>query len=98
MRKWTLRLLQLLSSIAMTMAYEGNRGADANYFVCTLGQAALINAKHPHQFSNINDFLDCQAHATPDAPAVGFPIPSKVRDVGSQWKQKIISMSAIIEL
>ncbi len=63
---------------------------ETNYFVCTLGQAASINAQRPHQFSNINEFLDKQAQAIPDAPAVGFPLPLR-EDSCRQWGQKLIS-------
>lgn len=45
---------------------------DLNYFVCTLGQAAVWNEKHPHSFETINDLIDEQAEKVPDAPAVGF--------------------------
>ena len=43
------------------------------YFTCTLGQAALINQKAPHDFSNINEFIDRQARLYPDHLAVGSP-------------------------
>jgi hypothetical protein len=46
---------------------------DLNYFVCTLGQAASIKAKNHRQFMQVNDFVDCQARAFPNRPAVGFP-------------------------
>ena len=49
----------------------------ANYFVCTLGQAAILNADKPHSFRTINDFIDLQAQQRPLGPAVGFPIPPK---------------------
>ncbi|KAL8655714.1 MAG: hypothetical protein Q9226_002937, partial [Calogaya cf. arnoldii] len=57
--------------------------ADTNYFVCTLGQAAGINAKSPHGFETITDFLDHQAQIVPKAPAVGFPLPSGNKD--KEW-------------
>jgi len=75
------------------MTIHETRVLETNYFVCTLGQAASINAQRPHHFSNINEFLDRQAQAIPDAPAVGFPIPSR-RDGNSEWNQRIISSFA----
>ncbi len=72
------------------MTINETRVLETNYFVCTLGQAASINAQRPHQFSNINEFLDEQAQAIPDAPAVGFPLPSR-EGSNPQWSQKIIS-------
>lgn len=77
------------------MTIEEAVGPDPNYFVCTLGQAASINSEHPHQFSNINDFLDELARSIPDAPAVGLPIPSRA-DGYPEWSQRIISSFATV--
>ncbi|KAL8847300.1 MAG: hypothetical protein Q9221_007645 [Calogaya cf. arnoldii] len=57
--------------------------ADINYFVCTLGQAVAVNEKSPHGFETITDFLDRQAQIVPNAPAVGFPLPSGNKD--KEW-------------
>lgn len=78
--------------MAVTMTKEEVSVVGTNYFVSPLGQAALLNAQHPHQFTNINEFLDTQAQAVPDQPAVGFPIPVRGEDGGSGWSKKIISM------
>lgn len=58
---------------------------DVNYFVCTLGQAASLNAEKPHSFKTINDFVDLQARQYPTRPAVGFPIPPKNKDAENEW-------------
>ncbi|KAI9818410.1 MAG: putative NRPS-like protein biosynthetic cluster [Pycnora praestabilis] len=69
---------------------------DTNYFVCTLGQAALINAQNPHKYSTISEFIDFQAQRTPNAPAVGIPRPptsiagESTEDV---WPSEVISFS-----
>ncbi|MCJ1435793.1 hypothetical protein MMC27_005168 [Xylographa pallens] len=64
---------------------------EQNYFICTLGQAAQLNAKRPHAFETINQFLDAQNTYIPDAPAVGFPLP--VLNDGSQgeWDYETLS-------
>ena len=66
-------------------------GVDGNYFVCTLGQAAILNAKKPHSFKTINDFIDLQAREHPSSPAVGFPIPSKDKGTDTEWSYAIYS-------
>lgn len=45
---------------------------EPNYFVCTLGQAAQWNKKHPHSFHTINDLIDQQAELHPNDLAIGF--------------------------
>ena len=64
---------------------------DNNYFVCTLGQAASVNEKDPHDFSTITEFLEKQQKAWSSEPAVGFPIPSKNKAEGS-WEYELLSM------
>lgn len=54
--------------------------ANANYFTCTLGQAALINAKSPHNCKTILDLVDKHARSSASAPAVGFSVPAKGND------------------
>ncbi|KAF4542568.1 Acetyl-synthetase-like protein [Lasiodiplodia theobromae] len=44
---------------------------DTNYFVCTLGQAASLS-EGDSSFNNINEFLDLQARAVGNKPAVGL--------------------------
>ena len=65
---------------------------DTNYFVCTLGQAALVNAENPHAFKTINDFLDRQDFRVPSQPAVGFPVPDGETHHGDQWNYEILCM------
>ena len=64
--------------------------AELNYFVCTLGQAAELNAKNPHDFKTVNDLLALQAHDHPDEPAVGFPLPTTGRN-DLQWDYEVLS-------
>ncbi|KAL2351350.1 hypothetical protein BJ546DRAFT_297995 [Cryomyces antarcticus] len=64
---------------------------NTNYFVCTLGQAAVLKAEHGHRtFANINDFIDYQAEQVPDQPAVGFPKPPS-KDASGPWKSSVFS-------
>ena len=69
------------------MPHEQSDGQllDVNYFVCTLGQAADLNAKKPHSFKTVNDFLDLQARQYPTRPAVGFPVPPKDKETDNEW-------------
>ena len=66
-----------------------------NYFVCTLGQAAEMNLRRPHTFSTINQFLDQQNDQIPNAPAVGFPVPSQNSGQGQDWDHEILCKSKI---
>ena len=72
-----------------------NKSVDQNYFVCTLGQAAELNAKRPHTFETINQFLDTQDATIPVAPAVGFPLPSLHDTGGRKWDYKILCGSSV---
>ncbi|TKA76412.1 hypothetical protein B0A49_05399, partial [Cryomyces minteri] len=68
---------------------------NVNYFVCTLGQAAVLKAEHGHRtFANINDFIDYQAEQVPDQPAVGFPKPPS-KDASEPWKSSVFSFKDI---
>ena len=58
---------------------------DVNYFVCTLGQAAALNAKKPHSFKTVNEFIDHQARQYSTRPAVGFPVPPKNKKTDNEW-------------
>lgn len=62
-----------------------------NYFVCTLGQAAILNAEKPHSFKNINDLIDLQARQSSTRPAVGFPVPPKDKGIDSDWRFRVYS-------
>ena len=64
---------------------QSNQELDLNYFVCTLGQAAALNARNPHQWKTINSFIDFQAQRFPDSHAVGFPVPPDGADGDSEW-------------
>ena len=58
-----------------------------NYFVCTLGQAAVWNEKHPHAFGNINDLIDERAQENSNAPAVGFASPEGKAALQGPWEK-----------
>ena len=64
---------------------QSNEEPDLNYFVCTLGQAAALNTRNPHQWRNINSFIDFKAQKSPDSHAVGFPVPPAGTDGDSEW-------------
>ena len=64
---------------------------DVNHFVCTLGQAAALNAKKPHSFKTVNDFIDLQAQRNSSRPAVGFPVPSKDDQKDNEWNSQTYS-------
>lgn len=63
----------------------------ANYFVCTLGQAAAFNAEKPHSFKTVNDFIDHQTQQNPSRPAVGFPLPPKDKELDKEWSYTVYS-------
>ena len=66
----------------------------STYFTCTLGQAAEINARHPHVFKTVNDLLDYQAEHSPDLPAVAFPLPNMPNrsKSGPMWAHRVLSI------
>ena len=68
---------------------------DVNYFVCTLGQAAALNAETPHSFETVNEFIDHHAHQYPSRPAFGFPIPPKDKETGGEWNYAVYSKSSL---
>jgi acyl-CoA synthetase (AMP-forming)/AMP-acid ligase II len=76
----------------MAHVLQSTQEPELNYFVCTLGQAARINAQSPHVFKTVNDFIDFQARTIPQAPAVAFPIPPDSKNDGLEWQQRILSM------
>ena len=65
--------------------------ANVNYFVCTLGQAAALNADQPHPFKTVNEFIDHQAREHPSHPAIGFPIPPKDKETDKTWGYGVYS-------
>lgn len=76
----------------MTMAdTQLSTTADVNYFVCTLGQAAALNADQPHPFKTVNEFIDYQAREHPSHPAIGFPIPPKDKETDKTWDYGVYS-------
>lgn len=76
----------------MAHVLQSTQEPELNYFVCTLGNAAKINAQNPHVFKTVNDFVDFQARVIPQVPAVGFPIPPDSKTDGPEWHQRILSM------
>jgi hypothetical protein len=48
--------------------------ADANYFTCTLGEAARLKRKDEKAktWTTVVELIDDQAERNPDAPALGF--------------------------
>ena len=79
----------------MIMTRNGERDDEEesrlNYFVCTLGEAAAINAKNPHPWKTINNFIDYQASKYSANPAVAFPAPSGSTHKDSEWGHLIYS-------
>ena len=64
-------------------------GLEVNYFVATLGLAAEINKKTPHDFKTINQFFDRQASRIPHHPAIGFPSPPEDVHQNGPWDYQI---------
>ena len=58
---------------------------DLNYFVCTLGQADVINANKFRPWKTLNELLDHQAEQHFDRPAVGFALPPDGIDKDTEW-------------
>lgn len=65
---------------------------DANYFVCTLGQAAALR-KTQDDYKDINQFIDRQAERVGQQPAVGFFRPSSVGE--DPWQHRIFNFKDI---
>ncbi|OJD35009.1 acetyl-synthetase-like protein [Diplodia corticola] len=65
---------------------------DLNYFVCTLGQAASLDAPKS-RFNDINEFIDLLACSVGDKPAVGFfePISDQSASSGVPLKRWTIT-------
>ncbi|KAI9700250.1 MAG: hypothetical protein M1836_002264 [Candelina mexicana] len=69
---------------------------NTNYFVCTLGQAAIIKQDKPHEeFSTINDFVDLQARRIPHTPAVGIPRPLTNGDAHGPWGENVVTFELL---
>jgi hypothetical protein len=64
------------------------KDSDRNYFVCTLGEAAEENKKHPHDFKTINELLDVQAQFEHQFPVIGFPMLDKDGSLNAQLFSK----------
>lgn len=75
---------------------ENNSNDETNYFVCTLGEAAVYNAKCPHQFTTVNEFVDHQSTRIPNQPAVVFPIPSQKCQEVREWDHELFSVLVYI--
>lgn len=67
-------------------------GIDTNYFVCTLGQATVIN-KDQNPVDNINDFIDHQGQNKANLPAVGFPLPGN--EGSTEWTHQLYTFQDI---
>lgn len=78
-------------NIAKIDAQLSREAVDVNYFLCTLDQAAKINAERPHSFKTVNEFIDHQTRKHPSRPAVGFPIPPKDKESDNEWKYTVYS-------
>jgi thioester reductase-like protein len=65
---------------------------DPTYFTCTLGQAAELGNQQSQ--NNVNEFVEAQAKANPDGPAVGFPAPS-TKDPKGEWTYQSYNFSQI---
>lgn len=79
----------------MTDAQRPGTLVDVNYFVCTLGQAAALNAEKPHSYKTVNDLIDLQARQNPIRPAVGFPKPPRIKDTDTKWNYTVHSKQAL---
>lgn len=64
--------MQAPSDTARTRNNDDNK-THLNYFTCTLGEAAIWNAQHPHPFTTVNHLIDEQADELRQRPAVNFP-------------------------
>jgi acyl-CoA synthetase (AMP-forming)/AMP-acid ligase II len=62
-----------------------------NYFVCTLGQAAVLNTT-PKSYRNISQFIRQQSYHHPLLPAVGFPIPTPDQQ---EWDFKVVTFEQV---
>jgi acyl-CoA synthetase (AMP-forming)/AMP-acid ligase II len=63
---------------------------EPNYFVCTLGQAA-VSKQATVPYRTISEFLSHQSKHCGSAPAVGFPIPH----LGHDWGYEVFSFEDI---
>lgn len=66
---------------------------DPTYFTCTLGQAAALGNQQSQ--NHVNDFIDAQAKANPDRPAVGFPSLAG-KDPKGEWTCQTYNFSQIL--
>nr|POE88427.1 non-canonical non-ribosomal peptide synthetase fub8 [Quercus suber] len=65
--------------------------AEANYFTCTLGQAASANLQQPCK--TVPELISFQAQRVPTSPAVGFAIPGS--NPGDEWARSIFTFADI---
>ena len=66
---------------------------EPTYFTCTLGQAAELGNQQSQ--NNVNEFVEAQAKANPDRPAVGFPAPSG-KDPKGEWTYQSYTFAQIL--
>lgn len=83
--------LQCCVPVNFLMAATEETDVDVNYFVCTLGEAATINAVSPQPFETVNEFLKYQSQRVPNHAAVGIPIPSQLPDGPKEWDYTVLS-------
>jgi acyl-coenzyme A synthetase/AMP-(fatty) acid ligase len=63
---------------------------DANYFVCTLGQASALGAQ-PKPYRTISQLLAHQSKTCGSKPAVGFPLPQNQ----DAWKYELLTFEEV---
>lgn len=61
---------------------------EGSFFTCTLGEAALFNANHPHPSPTVQRMLDYQASVNAKCAAVGFflEMPQRRREGAPRYK------------
>lgn len=64
---------------------------DTNYFVCTLGQASVLNAT-PNPYRTINHLLEHQSSKCGSKLAVGFPLPQ----THDEWEFELLTFSDLL--
>lgn len=76
----------MVSLLHRFMIYRQLLSMDTNYFVCTLGQAAVLQ-EDPKPYRTVNEFLLYQSEQHGDKIAIGFPTP----DSGDDWRYTVLT-------
>lgn len=63
-----------------------------HFFTATLGEAAAVNLKQPHNIQTIPQLLDVLARDYPQEPAVGMGSPGKAGDEDAEWGADVYCM------